>query len=200
MLDSKGAIERVLRALAERLDLGRSPRVALAVCGGAALHVRGLMTRGVTRDVDAFAIVRLRGRKRVLIKPDPLPDFLVREAAVVARDFELPPTWLNSGPAGVLDLGLPKGLASRLHPVTYGKRLTIYWLDRRDQVHFKLYAAADDGPGGRHVADLLALEPTRAELESAARWAMTHDPSEGFRQALENCLRHIGHEDVADGL
>jgi hypothetical protein len=95
-------------------------------------------------------------------------------------------------------LGSAEG--KRLHAVEYGPRLTIHYLNRWDQVHFKLYAAADDGPGGRHFADLRALKPTRAELESAARWAKSHDPSEGFRKVLKGCLEHLGHEDVAGGI
>ena len=197
MLDSKEAIERVLRALAERLDLAQAPPIELAVCGGAALHVLGLMSRGVTRDVDAFALVRRRGGRRILFKA-PLPEHLMREAVIVAKDFGLAPDWLNSGPADLLDLGLPKGLAGRLRAVRYGKRLAIHYLARRDQIHFKLYAAADGGPGSRHLADLIALEPKAGELESAARWAMTHDPSEGFRNVMKGCLKHIGHENVAD--
>jgi hypothetical protein len=197
MLGSKEVVERVLRALAERLDLAKAPPIELAVCGGAALLVRGLMTRGVTKDVDTFALVRRRGRRKILVKPAPLPDYLLREAAVVAKDFALPPDWLNSGPADLLDLGLPRGLAGRLRAVRYGRRLAIHYLARRDQIHFKLYAAADGAPGGRHVADLLALKPKARELEAAARWAMTHDPSAGFRTMLQGCLRHIGHEEVA---
>jgi len=198
MLTSKEAVERVLRALAERLDFVKAPRTELAVCGGAALHVLGLMTRAVTKDVDAFALVR-RGRKGVsLVKASPLPDHLRREAAVVARDFNLPMDWLNAGPADLLDLGLPKGLAQRLHPVTYGKRLTVCYLDRIDQIHFKLYAATDQGPDSRHMVDLRALKPGKDELEAAARRAVTHDPSEGFLNQLKGCLRHIGHGDVAD--
>src|SRR5688500_6575932 len=154
MLDSKEAIERVLRALAERLEFAQAPPIELAVCGGAALHVRGLMTRGVTRDVDAFAVVRRRGGATTLVESAPMPDVLVREAEIVAKDFGLPPQWLNSGPTTLNDLGLPDGLEKRLHPVEYGPRLTIHYLDRWDQVHFKLYAAADQGPGSRHIADL----------------------------------------------
>lgn len=200
MLDSKEAVERVLRALAERLDYARTPAIELAVCGGAALHVRGLMTRGVTRDVDAFAVVRRRGRRITLVKAETLPDFLLKEADVVARDFSLPAGWLNSEPTSILDLALPDGLEKRLHPVKYGKRLTIHYLDRLDQVHFKLQAAADNSPSSRHFADLVALKPAGFELEAAARWAISQDPSDGFRLELKNCLEHLGHEDVARGL
>jgi len=30
----------------------------------------------------------------------------------------------------------------------------------------------------------------------ASRWALTHDPSEGFRQELEAALAHLGLADV----
>ena len=33
----------------------------------------------------------------------------------------------------------------------------------------------------KHVQDLRALTPTKAELVAAARWCTTHDASEGFR-------------------
>lgn len=198
MLTSKQATEKVLRALAERLEFVGAPSTELAVCGGAALHVLGLMTRGVTKDVDAFAIVRRAGKRISLVKADPLPEYLRREAEIVGRDFNLPKGWLNAGPADILDLGLPKGLAGRLHRVKYGKRLTVHYLDRVDQIHFKLYAAADNGPDSRHMADLVALKPKAAELEAAARWAVTHDPSPGFMNQLKGCLRHIGHDDVAE--
>jgi hypothetical protein len=78
---------------------------------------------------------------------------------------------------------------------TYGPALTVLYAGRLDQVHFKLYAMVDQG-AGRHEADLRALEPTREELLSAARWTRTHDPSEGFRQELVAVLAHLGVTDA----
>jgi hypothetical protein len=49
---------------------------------------------------------------------------------------------------------------------------------------------------GKHEADLRALEPTRDELIEAARWTITHDPSEGFRTELLGALAHLGVEDA----
>ena len=48
-----------------------------------------------------------------------------------------------------------------------------------------------------HIADLHALNPTDAELEAAARWAMTHDVSESFRCVLKELLTEMNHESVA---
>jgi hypothetical protein len=65
-----------------------------------------------------------------------------------------------------------------------------------DQVHLKLYAAVDQGPG-KHEADLRALEPTRDELLAAARWTLTHDPSSGYRHVLEQALVALGVSDAS---
>jgi hypothetical protein len=61
-------------------------------------------------------------------------------------------------------------------------------------IHFKLYAAVDQGPG-KHSEDLEALAPTHEELLRAARWARTHDPSPEFEQELRRALAHFGVDD-----
>jgi hypothetical protein len=40
--------------------------------------------------------------------------------------------------------------------------------------------------------------PTAAELEAAARWAMTHDVSEGVMMVLKELLPQLGHESIAE--
>jgi hypothetical protein len=199
MLDSTDRIRQALDALAKRLEFSGAPSTEIAVCGGAALFLRGLMSRHVTKDVDAFGIIERKpdGTPRI-VKKKPLPEYLLREAEIVAKDLGLPQDWLNEGPADIVDLGLPEGLESRLHPVVFGPKLTVHFLDRIDQIHFKLYAATDQGADSRHMADLMALKPTAEELERAARWSMTHDISEGYRMTLQGCLKFMGHADVAD--
>ncbi len=98
----------------------------------------------------------------------------------------------------MFQLGLPDGLAERLHPRRYGSHLTVHLIDRLDQVHFKLYAAVDRG--GYHIEDLLALNPKPDEIEAAAKWAMSHDVSEGFAAILRELLRKLGYADTADKL
>jgi hypothetical protein len=112
-------------------------------------------------------------------------------AARVGRDFGLPTGWLNGGPTRLLDFGLPEGFRSRLVTRDYGSALTMHFAGRLDQIHFKLYAMADQGPG-RHEADLRALEPTHDELLAAARWCRTQDPSEGFHGVLVQALADLG--------
>ncbi len=87
-------------------------------------------------------------------------------------------------------MGLPAGLAERLHSQQYGGHLTVHFIDRVDQIHFKLYAAVDRG--GYHIEDLRALDPTPGEIEKAARWAMSHDVSDGFLMVLKDLLRNLG--------
>lgn len=63
-------------------------------------------------------------------------------------------------------------------------------------VCFKLYAAVDQGPRSRHFQDLRDLEPGHDDLLAAARWAMSHDPSPGFRSLLVGTLRALDMEDA----
>ena len=94
-------------------------------------------------------------------------------------------------------MGLPKGIDRRLTRRDFGDRLAIYYVGRIDQIHFKVFAAVDSGPG-RHVDDLMELEPSSDEMEKAAIWAMTHDQSVEFKMVLVSMLRQMGFKDVAE--
>jgi len=192
-------IESILSALGEQLE-GLAPEtVEILVCGGSALNVLGFIQRA-TKDVDVIAYVhRDKEGKVFLIKADPIGPELREASMKVARDFNLPENWLNAGPASAVDLGLPEELMERVITRSFGKKLIIHFLGRYDQIHFKLYAAVDQG-AGKHFDDLLALQPTAEELEKAARWSMTHDVSEGYKQTLQKLLIHLGYEDVAKKL
>jgi hypothetical protein len=132
-----------------------------------------------------------------LVEPEPFPESLLKAAERVASDFGLPDDWLNTAPRSLLDFGLPDGFASRLVCRDYGSALRVCFASRYDQIHFKLYALVDQGPG-KHEADLRALDPSPDELRAAAAWTRTHDPSEGFHQELAAALAYLGVED--DGL
>jgi hypothetical protein len=66
---------------------------------------------------------------------------------------------------------------------------------RFDQVHFKLYAAVDQGPDSKHADDLRRLRPTVEELEAAAAWCRQHDPSGAFAEQLAQASEYFGRED-----
>jgi hypothetical protein len=186
---SKEMADAVLGALGEQLAAA-GERFELVVVGGSGLLALGKIERG-TRDVD---IVALRSGER-LETADPLPAALLAARDRVARDFSLEPDWLNAGPTDLLDFGLPAGFLERVETRGYGEGLTVHLASRFDQIHFKLYALVDRGPG-KHEADLRALEPTEEELLAAARWTRTHDPSEGFEEMLRAVLVHLGVDDA----
>ncbi len=180
--------DELLTALSEQLAVAGA-RCELVVVGGAGLLALGIIDRP-TRDVDVLAL-RVGGE---LVNADPLPRELVAARDRVSRDFGLPWTWLNAGPSSLLDFGLPEGFVGRLETKAYGDELTVHFASRLDQIHFKLYAVIDQGPG-KHEFDLRALNPAPDELVRAARWTRTHDPSPGFKYLLEQTLSRLG---VAD--
>lgn len=182
-------ISALLTALGDRLAHARA-RAELVVIGASALTILGLVERP-TRDVDVVAL--LDGD--VLRRAKPLPPRLTEARDAVAADFGVSDGWLNAGPSDLLDFGLPDGFVKRLERREFGEALVVHVASRFDQIHFKLYALVDQGVG-RHEEDLRALQPTRDELLAAARWARTHDPSDGFRQELEGALRYLGVEDA----
>ena len=184
------SIDALLDALGEQLAI-RNERYELVVIGGSALLALGLTER-TTKDVDIVALRSAAG----LDKAKPLPEGLRDARDRVARDFSLDPEWLNPGPADFLDFELPTGFIDRLERHDYGPALVVYFASRLDQIHFKLYAAVDEGGPGKHASDLQALDPTAAELVAAARWSQTHDPSTGYAQELKGALEFFGVQDV----
>jgi len=181
--------QQVLSALGDQLDAA-GEHFEIVIIGGSALLALGLIDRA-TRDVDLVALLEDGG----LVDPKPLPEALITARDRVAQDFDLDADWLNAAPSSLLDFGLPEGFVERLERRGYGPSLTVHLASRFDQIHFKLYALVDQGPG-KHEADLRALEPSREELLKAARWSTTHDPSDGFRQELLATLEYLGVEDA----
>jgi len=190
-------LNQALALLGEYLEEESHAPCHLVVCGGAALIACALVAR-TTADVD---VVALMNENLDLVSPDPLPICILQGAGFVGARLDLPKDWLNNGPSrdpgGLFQTGLPEGLAARLTKQEFGEKLSVYFLDRYDQIHLKLYAAIDSGPG-RHVDDLLKLNPTDSELEAAARWTLTHDVSDGFRTMLVSMLKQLGFNHVAE--
>jgi hypothetical protein len=185
------ALEEALRTLGAVLQQ-RGTAYSILVIGGGCLLLLRLIDRP-TGDLDVVALAE----KGVYRKIETLPAPLATAAAQVARALELADTWLNTGPASLMDLGLPAGWEDRISVRTYGA-LEVHISSRFDLICFKLYAAVDRGPNDKHYSDLQELEPTANELTQAARWTITHDPSEGFRSELLGCLASLGVE-VSDG-
>lgn len=189
--------DAALRLLNGRLAIADSPNFNLVVCGGTALVATELVMR-TTRDVDIVAMADDEGG---LIDPAPLPGALVTAAIEVAEDLGLPVDWLNNGPSsgegGIYRLGLPQGFTGRLTWKRFGEKLSVAFIDRIDQIYFKLYAAVDQF-GSYHATDLQALNPTDDELLKAMAWSRTHDPSEGYLESIKMFFREFGYEYLVD--
>jgi len=193
-------IKKALRLLGQLLEKLAQDHISLAVCGGSALIALGLISRA-TKDIDIVA----RMDNMELIPANPLPPSLIEAAKIVALEMDLPEGWLNTGPADIMNRqlpgsGFPEGFVDRLLRMDFGSSLSVYWVSRLDQVHFKLYAAADQCAPSRHLTDLRALRPPDEELEAAARWARLHDPSAGFMVSVRLLLHAMERDDVYDRL
>ena len=187
------SLDRALGLLAELLAARNHPAQHFVVCGGSSLLALGLVSRTTTQDVDILA--RIVANRRVT--PRPLPDWLRVAAEDVGAQLVLPRDWLNDRVADetLFRCGLPEGLQSRLTTESYGSRLLISFISRRDQIFLKLHAAVDRD-GGKHLQDLLDLQPTADELLAAAKWSRTQDPSDGYRLLLGEMLKHLGHGEL----
>jgi hypothetical protein len=159
----------------------------LVISGGAALSIEGVVLR-TTKDVD---VVALLDENRIL-DARPLPASILAASGQVALALGLNGDWLNDGPASQIKFGFPEGFKERLEMRRFGKSLTVYFVGRLDQIHFKLFAAVDQGPG-KHTQDLLALKPTREEIKLAAEWVKGQDASEIFERMVGETVIGLGY-------
>src|SRR5438552_17034624 len=111
------AVDTLLSALSQQL-LARDERYSIIVIGGSGLLVLGVIAR-TTRDIDVVALVR----DGSIVSPNPLPEGLLAATRLVAADFGLSEDWLNTGPASLLDFGLPDGFLERATQRAYGQAL-----------------------------------------------------------------------------
>jgi hypothetical protein len=189
LLEDGRDIRAALAAVGELLA-AEGEEFSIVIIGGAAMNLLGLTSRP-TRDVDILA---WGIGSEIVRPPQPLPDVLQQAIRAVAVRFDLPLGWLNTGPVSQWDTGLPPGLSTRLHWRDF-EALHVGIIDRYDLIFFKVYAAADDSPVGRHYRDLITLQPTEDELAEAVAWVRgTQDPSEGFAFMLERMLRQLRHD------
>jgi hypothetical protein len=187
-------INEIFEALDRQIGVHEGVPVGLVVCGGTALSALGLVLR-TTRDVDVLGVA-LESRGKISIQRiREFPEWLVAAASKVGRDFDLPENWLNLGPASQLESGFPEGFEKRLVKGVYGRFLSVYFISRLDQIHFKLYASVDQDD--YHVQDLFALKPTEGEMEMAANWVVTQDVSEVFKELLKDFLERYHYGNIA---
>jgi hypothetical protein len=193
----KSGIEEALKRLNAKMIYAELEPVELVSCGGASLSLMGWVSRS-TGDVDILCAVEVEKGKVRLLTTTTLPPRFAELVAEVGRELGIKETWLNFGPAPLLDFGLPPGIESRLKRKRYGRCLALHVISRLDQIHLKLYAVMD--PKTRvetHLGDLLDLEPTKAEARAAVDWLLSRKTSADFRRKLKQVLERIGHEELA---
>ncbi len=192
---SKDNLDEILSALDRQIKALGGSSVSLAVCGGTALFALGLVLR-TTKDIDVLGTVSKEHGVISVRKIDKFPDFLIKAAGIVQRDFRLPARWLNKGPTSQVESGLPQGFEERLVEKPYGEYLSIYYISRRDQIYFKFYAAVDRDD--YHEDDFFKLNPSEEEIHAAAKWVLTQDVSSGFKLMMKNFLRRNGYESISE--
>jgi hypothetical protein len=183
------AIPEPALTLLGRLLEGSGHRYSVVVVGGAALLLRGLITRA-TVDVDVIAMPAADGDTNLRPPDEPLPEPLQRAVAVVAAELELRRDWLNTEVKAQWRTGLPEGMHERLEWREYGG-LRVGIAGREDLIGMKLYAAADGTSTGKHFQDLLAIAPTDSELDHAEPWVRTQDASEIFAATVTEVIHSV---------
>ena len=194
MID-KNNLDSLLHALDRQIEVHGGSPISLVVCGGTALFAMGLILR-TTKDIDVLGTVSRKHGHILINKINKFPKYLIDASKAVQKDFGLPEGWINHDPSLQVDSGLPRGFEKRLVKKQYGKYLSIYYISRLDQIHFKLYASVDRN--GYHVDDLFQLRPTPPEIEDAVRWVLTQDVSIAFKTILTDFLRKHGYEEISE--
>ena len=183
-----------MHALDRQIEVHGGAPISLVVCGGTALFALGLILR-TTKDIDVLVTVSKEHGQILIKRINRFPKYFTDASKAVQKDFRLPEGWINKGPTSQVDSGLPQGFEKRLVKKQYGNYLSIYYISRLDQIHFKLYASVDRND--YHVDDLFQLKPMQQEIEDAARWVLTQDVSIGFKTILIDFLRKHGYEDIS---
>ena len=190
-------IDGALQRLGKRLLYEYADPIALIVCGGSALNVLNLGSR-TTGDVDVLAIVKKTAKGVRLCHDRSLPKDFSLVVAEVGRDLGLDADWLNMGPKDVLEVyGPPKGMMRRCERREYGPALTVYFISRLDQIHFKILAVADPKAAERHLEDLKRwIKPDAAEVLKVVKWLLDRRTSSWFRRNIRRVVEELGYEKI----
>jgi hypothetical protein len=191
----------LLRELNDALAIEGAEPVNWIVCGGTALGILGLVRRP-TRDVDVIGAWSAEALQVIQLDrfPPPVERAIARVADAHPELRSSGISWVNLGPKGLLNFGLPPGCTDRLAPRSIGTHLTLQLPDRLDLIAFKVFAAIEAAHERRkaHKEDLQVLTPNEKELQFAIDWVVTiPDRNHQLRAELREFLQELGHEDLA---
>jgi len=191
----KEEIEHALSVLGRRMALDGAPDMEVLCCGASALCVLGLLSRS-TMDVDVLGVVV---RDQDLDPCEVFPVEMERAIAHAGLELGLADDWFNGSASCLLERGVPEGTLERslVHRRTFGPCLRVRFLDRRDQVALKLFAAMDPVDGIRHLKDLEEITPDAEEISHALEWMAGWESSAAFRAKLKAIVIGLGFEDLA---
>lgn len=190
-MSEKLPIEDALSAVGDLLRASND-QASIVVVGGATLILLGFVQRA-TSDVDVIAHAYRDDAGRIrLEQADTFPRGLEEAIRVVARDFALPPDWMNTEVGRQRLQGLPPSILDDISWRHYGS-LEVGLVGRRTLIALKLFAAVDAGPRSVHTQDLSRLAPTDAELEDASAWVATQDSYEGFGALISEVVQYVRH-------
>jgi hypothetical protein len=197
MIESAENINEILGRLNRKMAYAELAPLHVVVCGGAALVAIGLVARA-TQDVDIVAILRANQMDVEILEDKGLPAGVESLVAEIGIELGIRKDWLNFEASPLIEFGFPQDMTTRLIKKAYGVCLTVYFISRFDQVHFKMFAAMDPKDGTRHLSDLLDLNPRENEITSAVAWLLGRKTSPEFKSALRQVLERIGYERIAE--
>lgn len=193
-LDGGADVERALTELGRRMTLCDADHVEVVCCGAAALCMLGVLQRR-TLDVDAVGTVGPDGE---IGPPGEISAELESAIESAGRALGLSRDWFNFSSSLLLARGLPAGTLKRSssHMRRFGPCLTVRFMDRLDLVALKMFAALDPDRGRRHMEDLVAIAPSKAELRHGAEWMTGWTSGRPFKDALRNLLAGFDSADL----
>ena len=191
----KEEIEHALTVLGRRMALDGAPDLEVLCCGASALCMLGLLSRS-TMDVDVLGVVV---QDRDLDPCEDFPEGMERAIANAGLELGLADDWFNGSASCLLKRGVPEGTLERslTHRRTFGPCLTVRFLDRRDQIALKLFAAMNPADGIRHLKDLEEISPLAEEVSHALAWMGGWESSAAFRAKLKVLVEGLGFENLA---
>ena len=177
------------------MALDGAENLEVLCCGASALCVMGLISRS-TMNIDVLGIV---SDDRDLIACRSFSPAMELAITNAAMKLGLADDWFNGSASALIEPGIPEGSLERArkHRREFGPCLRVCFLDRRDQVALKLFAAMDPKDDQRHLRDLDEIASKEEEVRHALQWMHVWKTSKAFRDYLSYLVKGLSFEDLS---